>query len=90
MKNTKYHTVGTILKYHTVGTILKYHTVGTIPKYNRKIVEIKSIQLTYKYMIAQLPGTSIKSGEVKPNNVSNCMPKTYKERQNLHERRFWL
>ena len=23
-------------KYHTVGTVLKYHTVGTVPKYNSK------------------------------------------------------
>ena len=49
-KNTKYHTVRTVLKsnrknknYHTVGTVPKsnrknknYHTVGTVPKSNRK------------------------------------------------------
>ena len=33
-KNTKYHTVGTVLKYHTVGTGLKYHTVGTVLEYH--------------------------------------------------------
>ena len=62
MKNTK---------YHTVGTILKYHTVGTIPKSIKTIVERVKIETPNNTHIHNRSlswfgtGTSITSGGVK-------------------------